>query len=189
MAEGRGRLSNIDLLPEEAQDDILWALGELNQRTRTQSDILFELNDRLTAKGLETISRSAFNRQSMKLAARSRRLAERQSIYAGIAEKLTPESVASTDLVLGEFLKTLIDELLDGGELGPKHAKDLAQAFQATVSALKTSADHKAKLLADAGRKTEAAVEGVAAQARAEGRQISAQEILATIREAYGIGT
>ena len=80
MAEGRGRLSSIDLLPEEAQDDILWALGELNQRQRTQADILFELNDRLEAKGFEAISKSAFNRNSTKLAARSRRIAERQQI-------------------------------------------------------------------------------------------------------------
>ncbi|SIP88793.1 Protein of unknown function, partial [Rhizobium sp. RU35A] len=110
---GRGRLSSLDLLPDEARDDLLWALAELNRRERTQADILFELNDRLEAKGLETISRSAFNRKSMRLAKRTMQLEERRHIYAGIAERLTPEEVGNADLVLGEFLKTLLDELLD----------------------------------------------------------------------------
>jgi hypothetical protein len=169
MADGRGRLSSLDLLPEEAQDDILWALARLNERQRTQADILFELNDRLAVKGLGPISRSAFNRQSMKMAARARRLAERQAIYAGLAEKLTPESVAQTDLVLGEFLKTAIDELLDGDELGSRGTMELARAFQATVGALKTSADHKAKLMQDAAAKAVKAVDAVADAARAAG--------------------
>lgn len=52
MAERR-RLSSIDMLPEEAADDIVWATQQLAQRTRTQQDILFELNDRLEAKGIE----------------------------------------------------------------------------------------------------------------------------------------
>lgn len=46
MAEKRGQLSSLDLLPDEAQDDLVWAIGELNRRQRTQTDILFEFNDR-----------------------------------------------------------------------------------------------------------------------------------------------
>lgn len=178
---GRGRLSSIDLLPEEAQDDILWALGELNQRQRTQTDILGELNDRLAAKGLETISRSAFNRQSMKLAARSRRLAERQSIYATIAPKLTPESVSQTDLVLGEFLKTLIDELLDSADLAPKGVADLAKAFNLTVNAAKVSADHKARLMKEMAVKAETAIAQVAS------KNGMSSDIIAKFRAELGI--
>ncbi|MBK5957404.1 hypothetical protein CCR97_04165 [Rhodoplanes elegans] len=162
MAEGRGRLSSIDLLPEEAQDDILWALSELNQRKRTQADILFELNDRLQAKGLDPVSRGAFNRHSTKLAARSRRIAERQAIYSAIAPALTPEKVAETDLVLGEFLKTLIDELLDDQALDAKGAHDLAKAFHHTVNALKASTEHKARLMKELDTKTEKVIDAVA---------------------------
>ncbi|HOV02932.1 MAG TPA: DUF3486 family protein [Hyphomicrobiales bacterium] len=187
--EGRGRLSSIDLLPEEAGDDIIWALSELNKRERTQADILFELNDRLAVKGLGPISKSAFNRQSMKMAARARRIAERQTVYAGIAEQLTPDSVSATDRVLGEFLKTLIDELIDDPTIGARQAMELARAFQATVSALKTSSEHKAALMKEAGKKTEAAVNAVADAAAADGRSISAEEILQKIREVYGIGS
>jgi Protein of unknown function (DUF3486) len=162
MADGRGRLSSLDLLPDEAGDDILWALGQLNERRRTQADILFELNDRLAVKGLGPISKSAFNRQSTKIAARTRRIAERQAIYAAIAPQLTPEHVGRTDLVLGEFLKTLIDEIIDEGELGSRGAMELARAFHATVSALKVSADHKQKLMQEAATKAAAAVDNVA---------------------------
>ena len=76
MAGTKLRLSSIDLVPEHAQDDIVWAIGELNQRLRTQADILFELNDRLATKGVEPISASAFNRKALKLRAAQIRLDE-----------------------------------------------------------------------------------------------------------------
>ncbi|MBW8638983.1 DUF3486 family protein [Hoeflea sp. WL0058] len=150
--KGRGRLSSLDLLPDEAQDDLIWAIGELNRRERTQADILFELNDRLEVKGIEPISRSAFNRKSMRLAKRSLQLEERRHIYAGIADRLTPEEVGKADLVLGEFLKTLIDELLDGDGLVSKNAMELARAYKDTVMAQRHSAElrEKAELQADA---------------------------------------
>lgn len=187
MAEGRGRLSSIDMLPEEAQDDILWALGELNKRERTQADILFEFNDRLAVKGLGPISRSVFNRQSTKLAARSRRIQERQAIYSAIAPSLTPEKVADTDLVLAEFLKTLIDELLDDATLGAKGAHDLAKAFHHTVSALKVSGDHKAALLKEAKAKAVKAVDAVEGEVAKAGGTVG-PEVLKKIRQdIYGI--
>ena len=93
MADGRGRLSSIDLLPDEAQDDIVWAMAELNQRKRSQADILFELNDRLAVKGCEAISKSAFNRKSMRVAAYSRRINESRALFEGIAPQFTPDKV------------------------------------------------------------------------------------------------
>jgi hypothetical protein len=162
--EGRGQLSSIDLLPDEAQDVVLWALEELNARKRTQADILFEMNDQLEARGLQTISRSAFNRYSVRMAARSRRIIERQQIYAGIAPRLTPERVAETDLVLGEFLKTIIDEALEAPEaLSARNAHDLAKAFEHVVKAMKTSAEHKAQLMAEMKTAATRAVDAVAA--------------------------
>ncbi len=32
MASARGRLSSLDLVPEEGQEDIRWAFSELNKR-------------------------------------------------------------------------------------------------------------------------------------------------------------
>ncbi len=59
---GRGRLSSLDLLPEEARDDLIWAIGELKKRERPQADIHFEFNDRLEARASRRFA-SAFNRR------------------------------------------------------------------------------------------------------------------------------
>lgn len=188
--QGRGRLSSLDLLPEEAQDDLVWALGELNQRTRTQADILFELNDRLEAKGIDPISRSAFNRRATRLARRTAQLEERRYVYAGIAERLTPEEVSKSDLVLGEFLKVLIDELLDGSELTSKSAMELARAYKETVLAQRHSAAERRKAEDEAKKKINSAISNVEKSLPAQAATVDGQEIIRRIREdIYGIYT
>lgn len=188
--QGRGRLSSLDLLPEEAQDDLVWALGELNQRSRTQADILFELNDRLEAKGIEPISRSAFNRRATRLARRTAQLEERRYVYAGIAERLTPEEVSKSDLVLGEFLKVLIDELLDGSELTSKSAMELARAYKETVLAQRHSAAERRKAEDEAKKKINSAISNVEKSLPAQAATVDGQEIIRRIREdIYGIYT
>lgn len=188
--QGRGRLSSLDLLPEEAQDDLVWALGELNQRSRTQADILFELNDRLEAKGIEPISRSAFNRRATRLARRTAQLEERRYVYAGIAERLTPEEVSKSDLVLGEFLKVLIDELLDSSELTSKSAMELARAYKETVLAQRHSAAERRKAEDEAKKKINSAISNVEKSLPAQAATVDGQEIIRRIREdIYGIYT
>ena len=46
--KGRGRLSSIDLLPEECSEAITWAAQELAKRERTQVDIYAEFKDMLS---------------------------------------------------------------------------------------------------------------------------------------------
>ncbi|WP_429813581.1 phage protein Gp27 family protein [Ensifer sp. B1-9] len=190
MAEerkGRGRLSSLDMLPDEAQDDLIWALGQLNERRRSQADILFELNDRLEVRGIEPVSRSAFNRKAMRLAKRTMQLEERRHVYAGIAERLTPEEVSKADIVLGEFLKTLIDELLDGEGLDSKNAMELAKAYKETVVAQRHSAEHRRKLEVEAQAKISRAVDAVEGELQKKGTTDGA-EVLRRIREdVYGI--
>jgi len=161
---GRGRLSSIDLLPEEAGDDIVWACQELAARSRTQTDILFELNDRLEAKGLEPISRSAFNRKAMRLAAAQRRMSEARAMFEGLADQMTAKDVDENTIILGEFIKTLIIELVDdqAGPKTPKQAMELARAFHATVAAQKISSDRRKVLDEDYEKKTAATIDKVA---------------------------
>lgn len=184
---GRGRLSSLEMLPEEAQDDIVWALGQLNERKRTQADILFELNDRLDVKGIPEVSRSAFNRRATRLNRRSAQLEERRFVYAGIADRLTPEEVSKSDIVLGEFLKVLIDELLDSDTLDSKNAMELAKAYKETVVAQRHSAEHRRKLEAEAQSKLTKAVDAVEG-ALAKNGTTDGAEVLRKIREdVYGI--
>ena len=161
---GRGRLSSLDLAPEEAQDDIMWAMGELNKRARTQADILFELNDRLAAKGLDGISKSAFNRKAMLVAAAAQRLSERRALFEGLAPQFTAERMDEANVVIGELIKTLITELLDAdaGAFTPKGAMELARAYKHTIEGQNISADAKRRALDAASRKVGEAVEKVA---------------------------
>lgn len=159
---GRGRLSSIDLLPEEAGDEIVWACQQLAERKRTQADILFELNDRLEAKGLEAVSKSAFNRKSLMLAAAQRRMQESRAMFEGLASQFTAEDVDQNTIILGEYLKTLIVELLGDESKTPKQAMELAAAFRATVSAQKISSERRRKLEDEIASKTVKAVDAVA---------------------------
>jgi hypothetical protein len=182
MAEGRGRLSSIDLLPEEAQDDIIWAMAQLNERVRTQADILFELNNKLEAKGLSGISKSAFNRRSVRVASAARRLAESRALFEGLAPQFTPERVDQTNLVIGELIKVLITEMLDadGSEFTPKGASELARAYLATIQAQKQSTERRVKAEAAFKAEAGAAVDKVAAKTglSAETRERLKAEIL-----------
>lgn len=181
---GRGQLSSIDLLPEEAQEDVVWAVGQLNERKRTQEDIRFEFNDRLAAKGVDPISRSAFNRASMKLAAMSARLAEARRIFEGIAPQFTAERVDENTVALGEFIKLVILELAqsEGGALGPKGAMELAKAHLAVIQGQKISADRRRHLQEDF--KAEAAK---AIDKAATARGVSAEVRQAMRAELFGL--
>lgn len=183
---GRSRLDSLELLPEDAQDDVVWAISQLNERRRSQADILFELNDRLEVKGIGPISKSAFNRKAMRLSRRASQLEERRYIYAGIADKLTPEEISKSDIVLGEFLKTLIDELLDGDGLNSKNAMELARAYKETVVAQRHSAEHRRKAEEEATAKLAKAVGDATDAVEKAGRKVDGEEILRMIREAYG---
>jgi len=161
--DGRGRLSSLDLVPDEGRDEVYWALAELNKRERTQADILVELNERLEAKGLDAISRSAFNRKAVRMAAAAKRLDEARHLFAGLADRFTPEKVDEANIGLGEVIKTLIFELTDPDKAhGPKEAMELARAYLATIQGQRLSSDRRQKLTKEFSAKTSAAVDQVA---------------------------
>jgi hypothetical protein len=169
MASGRGRLSSIDLMPEEGQEDIAWAMEQLNARAMTQAQILEELNGRLIDKGLADyiISKSAFNRRSMRIANMNRRYEERTAIVKAMAPRMTPESMEEVDRVIGELQKMLFLEILDrrGDELTPKNAMEIARGYQAVIQAQAKSADMYQKRLKAFEKKAAAAVDQVARKA------------------------
>ncbi len=164
MAAGRGRLSSIDVLPDGAEDDIAWAMAQLNERKRTQADILFELNDRLSAKGIEGISKSAFNRKAVRVAHASRRLSESRALFEGLAPQFTAARVDETNLVIGELIKVLIAEMLDAdaSEFSPKGAMELASAYKAAIQGQKLSTERRAKAVKEFEDKARDGVEKVA---------------------------
>ncbi len=177
MAERRV-LSSLDLVPEDAQDEIVWAMGELNARRRSQADILFELNDRLAVRGVDPISKSAFSRAAVRAEKSRRAMAERNALIAAIAPMATPDKVREADLVIGELLKMLVAAILEKDDLTSEDAFNLAQAHLKSIQAQEKSTELKkaaeAEFAAKLGAAAEkvASVRGITAQAR---RQIMEQ--------------
>lgn len=84
---GRGRLSNIELLPEECAHVVHWAAQELQKRERHQTEIYAEFTEKLLAIRAEDgeldfaiPSRSAFNRYSVNLAEMTKRINDTRDI-------------------------------------------------------------------------------------------------------------
>lgn len=132
---GRGRLSSIDLLPEEADEAVSWAFEQLRERERTQKDIHAEFNDRLAELDLGPISLSAFNRHSIRLAAMARRHQEARSIASTLVERLDPQDADQLTIAAAETIKMLVYELMEGDGITPKQTMELARALVAAESA------------------------------------------------------
>ncbi|WP_316200430.1 MULTISPECIES: DUF3486 family protein [unclassified Bradyrhizobium] len=192
----RGRLSEIDRLPEWADEAKVWAFEQLRERKLSQLEILDGFNARLKAASLAEdasaeppdISRSAFNRTAMKIAMLGRRLEETREIAAVIAPKLDEAGDNSLTLMVAETLKTLIAEMLgNAGELSADG--DTAEMLMLTSRALKHAEEAK-RISADGRRKIEAelqmkATKAVDAVAKASG--LSAETVQAIKARILGI--
>lgn len=108
MAPGkRGRLSSIDMLPEEAQPDVAWAIAELGARKRTAESIRLELNERLLALGCDPISSSSFNRYSLFISRHGQAMQQVRGVAALIAERMDEEPSMKMLLAAAEAVQRL----------------------------------------------------------------------------------
>lgn len=191
-----GRLSSIETLPEWADEARIWAFAELKERRQSQLDILETFNAKLRAAALgegltgddvPQISRAAFNRTALRVAALGRRLQETREIAAVLAPKLDQAGDNSVTLLVSETLKTLISEMLsNAGDLRPDG--ETAQMLMFTSRALKhaeeakrISADGRKKIEEELKEKAAAAVEKVAKL------QGGTPESIAALKAAIGV--
>lgn len=144
--EGRGRLSTLDLLPEEAEADIVWALECLRERTMHQQAILDEFNSRLADRGIGKVSKSAFSRWAVRKAIQFRRLDEVRAITSDVVSGLGTDGADQVTVAVAEMLKAAIYESLEGGAKDSKSIMELSRALGSAVAAQKTSNDHRRKL-------------------------------------------
>lgn len=170
---GRGRLTGIELLPEECSEIVAWAAQELQDREKSQTDIYAEFYAKMEALQREyhgeldfrIPSRSAFNRFSIKLATLSSRLNQTREIAATIAEKFDAQASDNLTLIAAEAIKTLIFELLtNAGEAGldPKGAKALADALRSASQAQGVSLATRQKVEKEFNDKAAQAIDTVA---------------------------
>tara|TARA_R110002126_G_scaffold76907_9_gene191953 strand:- start:9607 stop:10920 length:1314 start_codon:yes stop_codon:yes gene_type:complete len=144
--EGRGRLSNIDLLPEEADAVVAWANEKLRERSLPQTVIFTEFNERLADLGLEHISKSSFSRYAVRKAIQFRKLDEARRLASEVTTELGPEGSDQMTVLVGELLKLRLFELLEGKELTTKQAQEAGRTLQSVTGSQKTSADARRKL-------------------------------------------
>lgn len=164
--KGRGKLSTIQQLPPEAQPAVEWAAKELADDDRTQKDILAEFNQRLhdIDPAIEPISKSAFNRHSMRLSLMTHRMAQTREIATAVSQHLGAKTSDDLTIMAAEAIKTLIFELLgDAGEDGiaPLEAVRLATALKQASQAQLISTDRRTKLDSEFHDAASKAVEAV----------------------------
>lgn len=144
---GRGQLSSIDMLPEEADEDIVWALEQLRENRLPQNTILIEFNERLADKGMDPISKSAWNRYSLRKAKEFRKLDEARRMAGELNKLFDASSSDEITILIGELIKVgLQDVLMNHGELSPKGYMEAARALQSVVQSQKNSTDHRTRL-------------------------------------------
>lgn len=139
--EGRGQLSSIDILPEECEPDLIWAIEELRERRMPGNEILKEFNARLADRGIKGISKSAWNRYSVRKALQFRRLEQGHAVMAGIHKELASDAPDQVTMVLGEMLKLQVFQILEGGDLGTKDLAALARVLRNAVQAQADTVD------------------------------------------------
>lgn len=186
--EGRGRLSSIDLLPAEADRDVAWAVEQLADRSRTESDILAELNDRLEVIGCEPISRSAFNRFSIRKMSALRRLNETREVANAVAAALGPDQGDKVTVLIAQLLKEATFAILEKGVADPKAVMELSRALASLTSAEKNSAVNAGKRTAQIDAEKDKAAVAAAGEIVRQRPELDGAAVLAAIRRAYGIG-
>ena len=179
-------MSSIDLLPEEAEDDIVWALEQLRERTMVQTAILAEFNKRLADRGIGSVSKSAFSRWSIRKAIQFRRLDEVRAITSDVVSGLGTDGADEVTVAVAEMLKAAIYESLEE-KRDPKALMELSRALGAAVSAQRTSAEHRRRLEEQVNAKIEAAADRAGELAHEAG--LSGERVSQLRRDVLGVRT
>lgn len=114
--DGRGRLSSIDTLPEECDEDIAWANIALRERKMPQTEILRQFNARLADRGVKGISKGAFSRYSVRIAMETRKIEATRQITNEVLKRLAPGERSDSMIAAAELLKYRIIEMVMGDD-------------------------------------------------------------------------
>ena len=183
---GRGRLSSIEMLPEECDEDIAWANTELREKKMPQTEILRQFNARLADRGLKGISKGAFSRWSVRVAIEMRKLDASRQIMDVVLQRLEPGERSDSMIAATELLKyRILEQVMAEDEPDPKLLLNATLALQR----LSATAAREAEVQRRDKRDQQAEAERLAeqdkqAQAEAEAR---AAETVAKIASEAGL--
>ncbi|MBB3858891.1 hypothetical protein GGQ88_000131 [Novosphingobium hassiacum] len=168
--EGRGRLSSIEMLPEECDEDIAWANAELREKKMPQTEILRQFNGRLADRGLKGISKGAFSRWSVRVAIEVRKLDASRKLMNEVLAQLQPGERSDSMIAATELLKyRILEQVMSEDEPDPKLLLNATLALQRLSStAARESAVQRRDKLDQAADATRAAEQQKQAQAEAD---------------------
>lgn len=169
--KGRGRLSTLDMLPDDAQPDLLWLNQELRANTRPQIELLDIFNVRLAAHGLAPISKSTFSRYSVRKAVQFKELDATMRMSRELADMLGTDSADKLTISLSNMLQVAAVKLIEaeGSNLAAKDLMELGRAAQAAIGAQKQAADYRRLLDREFAQKLEEAKKDLAEIGKAHG--------------------
>ena len=128
---GRGQLSSIDVLPEEADEAIAWANAQLRERKMPQKEILRQFNAMRADHGIPAISRSAFSRHSVRLAVEMRKMEASRQIMDVVLGQLEPGERSDSMIAATELLKyRILEQVMAEEEPDPKLLLNATLALQ-----------------------------------------------------------
>jgi len=173
---GRGKLSSIDLLPEEADEAIAWANAELRERNLPQTEILRTFNAMLADKGIKGVSKSAFGRHSVRLAVELRKLKAARDITEAVLARLPPGERSDATLALSELVKFRLAEMVTSDE--EPSVKELANVTLALIR-LSTIArrEQDARIAGKKDQREDADREKADAEKEAEANRVAADKV------------
>lgn len=171
--KGRGRLSNIQLLPRECESIVAWAAQELQANARSQTDIYGEFVGRLEALKAEyrgelefTVpSFTGFNRYSQKLAEFANEITSAREMAQAIGQHVDAEGEDDLTRIAAMAIKSLVTNIMvarGSKGLDPKGAANLATALRAAAQAEGVSTARRQKVEAEFAKDVDKAVDQVA---------------------------
>ena len=157
--QGRGRLSRLDMLPEEADEHLTWLNTEIRANKRPLNELRDVFNVKLVGLGIEPISNGSFSRYAVRKAKQFKELDETLRMSRELAEVLGSDGSDQLTINLSNMLQVAAVKLIEaeGSQLAAKDLMELARAAQAATSAQKQSADYRRMLEREFAQKVEAA--------------------------------
>ena len=146
-----------------------WALEQLRARDLPQNTILMEFNERLADKGIDAVSKSSWNRYSVRKAIQFRKLDEVQRMSSELVESLGTEGPDQVTVAVAEMLKLAMFQMLEDGEHKAKDLMELSRALQSAVGAQRGSEEYRRKLEQRVERQLEDAADRAETTAREAG--------------------
>lgn len=138
---GRGRLSKIDMLPDEANDAILWLNEQLRERRMTQVEIRDQFNSMLCDLKISKISKGAFSRYSNSKAAVFKEIEETHSLALELAQSMGMDSAAKSTQAIAQMTRSASLKLLEKGKLTPQDIVYLTKSLKEAAAAEKISVE------------------------------------------------